>query len=447
MKNFYLLRLMPLCPIALAISACMLEKEPEIPAGASNITIPDFDAAAVVSGVDNTFQLQARWSTRGTLNIMHHGWVWDESPEPTIEDDSIDLGELKVNFFATEIADLELGNLYYLRPYVTNGDSTFYGDEFCSFLGVNLSIDAGTKIIKGLGVQFNNTPLGSCTYLWDFGDGDTSTLAVPPPHTYDTIGNLTLRLTAVNGCGIVTRTIDLEIIDPFEDYWVPIPGGTFTMGCTWDQEPECSNDDGDEEPPHPVTISPFLMGRTEITQGQWKAVMGGNPSQFDACGLDCPVENVSWNDVKDFLDKLNATLPAGEQPFRLPTEAEWEYAARGGADASGMTKYAGSDNPDMVAWYGEETTDTVAQLLPNQFGLYDMSGNVWELVEDDYHKTYTGAPTNGSAWINNPPGDTCANRGGSWQNTTQSSCRVANRGYSIKSVPQATRGFCLARSY
>jgi formylglycine-generating enzyme required for sulfatase activity len=187
---------------------------------------------------------------------------------------------------------------------------------------------------------------------------------------------------------------------------VILPAGSFTMG---------SSKGGDESPAHSVTLGqPFALGKTEITQGQWKAVMGNNPSSFENCGDTCPVEQVSWNDAKEFIGKLNAKT--GKQ-YRLPSEAEWEYACRAG----GQNKYCGSDNPDSVAWYGfyatpkgnsGKTTNPVATKQANAFGLYDMSGNVWEWVEDSYHANYNGAPTDGSAWQGD--GAKRVLRGGSW---------------------------------
>jgi len=159
--------------------------------------------------------------------------------------------------------------------------------------------------------------------------------------------------------------------------FVYCPPGTFTMGS-----PSSEPNRGSDETAHKVTLTKFFyMQTTEVTQGQWKAVMGSNPSHFKDCGDNCPVELVSWNDCQEFLRKLNSRDPG--KGYRLPTEAEWEYACRAG---SNTPYYWGSENGiDSYAWYygnSGNKTHPVARKTPNAWGLYDMSGNVWELCSD-----------------------------------------------------------------
>jgi formylglycine-generating enzyme required for sulfatase activity len=212
---------------------------------------------------------------------------------------------------------------------------------------------------------------------------------------------------------------------------VVIPAGSFDMGS--------NNGDPNEKPVHRVTIGKaFAMGKTEVTQGQWKAIMGNNPSHFDGCGDNCPVENVSRNDAQEFIQRLNSKT--GKQ-YRLPSEAEWEYACRAG----GRQEYCGSDNVDSVAWNDggifSGKTHTVATKQANAWGLYDMSGNVWEWVEDSWHDNYNGAPVDGSAWQGD--GAKRVLRGGSWFMEPQFE-RAANRFRNEPSNRDNNFGFRLA---
>ncbi len=168
---------------------------------------------------------------------------------------------------------------------------------------------------------------------------------------------------------------------------ITIDGGTFTMGEAPEQDEDAFFDN--EKPVHEVTLSTFSIGETEVTQELWQAVMGSNPSFFTG-NLQRPVEQVSWEDCQTFIAKLNQMTG---RTFRLPTEAEWEYAARGG-NKSGHYVYAGSNEVYNVAWYGEDETHAVATKLPNELGVYDMSGNVWEWCHDWYGDYSGDAQTN-----------------------------------------------------
>jgi hypothetical protein len=173
-----------------------------------------------------------------------------------------------------------------------------------------------------------------------------------------------------------------------------------------------------------ASLSNYYIGQTEVTQAQWRAVMGSNPSRFEDCD-DCPVEQVSWDDVQDFIAKLNRR--GGGARYRLPTEAEWEYAARGGSKSRGF-EFAGSSNIDEVAWHNGNSgskTRPVKGKKPNELGLYDMSGNVWEWCSDwygDYPNGKKSDPTGPSS------GSYRVIRGGSW-NSFPEYCRVARRNF------------------
>ena len=204
---------------------------------------------------------------------------------------------------------------------------------------------------------------------------------------------------------------------------VTVEGGTFTMGGTSEQGAVAS----DEKPTHSVTLSTYLIGKTEVTQELWQAVMGTNPSITK--GNSFPVVKVSWNDCQTFIKKLNVLTGKN---FRLPTEAEWEYAARGG-NKSKAYKYSGSSTINNVAWYKANAgiIKPVASLQPNELGIYDMSGNVWEFC-NDWYGNYSGeAQTNP---IGPASGDYRVQRGGSCA-TGADQCRISYRGAADPTAP------------
>ncbi|MGM9799212.1 MAG: formylglycine-generating enzyme family protein [Muribaculaceae bacterium] len=218
---------------------------------------------------------------------------------------------------------------------------------------------------------------------------------------------------------------------------VKVPGGTFTMGATAEQGDDAWDD---EKPTHSVTLSGYYIGKYEVTQAQWKAIMGNNPSYLK--GDNLPVEKVSWYDCQEFIKKLNQLTGKN---FSLPTEAQWEYAARGGK--SGGTKYSGSDNIGNVAWYldnADNKTHPVGEKSPNDLGIYDMSGNVWEWCQDWYDSNYyKNSPTT------NPTGYGSVSehvvRGGSW-NSSARYCRVSFRSNSTPDNEYYYLGFRLCLS-
>lgn len=212
---------------------------------------------------------------------------------------------------------------------------------------------------------------------------------------------------------------------------IGVAGGTYTMGATSEQGTVYVDD---EKPTHQVTLAAFSLAETEVTQELWTAVMGENPSTYYQYGNKLPVETVSYNECISFITKLNQLT---NHKFRLPTEAEWEYAARGGASATTQYMYSGSNTLTNVGWYYDNTFNSdyrphaVKMKTPNILGLYDMSGNVWEWCADFY-----GAYSSASA--SNPKGPTNGSwrvlRGGAWSHKADG-CRVSKRWYSFPYNP------------
>ena len=239
----------------------------------------------------------------------------------------------------------------------------------------------------------------------DTADADTAVV--------DTISDAELE-ELFNAAAVRTYTVNGVSFD-----MVSVAGGTFTMGATSEQGSDAY---GSEKPAHQVTLSDFMIGKTEVTQELWQAVIGSNPSYHS--GNNLPVEEVSYKDCQEFIKKLNSLTGLN---FRLPTEAEWEYAARGGNKSKGY-KYSGSNDIGSVAWYVLTTshrgTKPVATKAPNELGLYDMSGNVYEWCSDWYGDYSSGSQTN-------PKGPSSGSyrvyRGGCWYRYA-GDCRVSYRG-------------------
>jgi formylglycine-generating enzyme required for sulfatase activity len=223
--------------------------------------------------------------------------------------------------------------------------------------------------------------------------------------------------------------------------FIKVPGGCFQMGDAF------GTGDNNEKSAHEVCVSDFAIGKYEVTQGQWKMIMESNPSRFSNCGDDCPVEQVSWDDVQVFLKRLNSQTGA---KFRLPTEAEWEFAARSGGKNE---KYSTGNNVDAVAWYqrgagpwyevsGAKTLP-VGQKQPNDLGIYDMSGNVWEWTADWYDKEYYGKSPR-----NNPEGPSTGSyrifRGSGWGLVPRYQ-PSADRGWTVPDYRSFILGFRLVR--
>jgi formylglycine-generating enzyme required for sulfatase activity len=218
---------------------------------------------------------------------------------------------------------------------------------------------------------------------------------------------------------------------------VPIAGGMFRMG---------SNEDPSEQPVHSVTIQPFLIAKYPVTIRQWRACVTAKVCTYTPTGDDdAPISNVSWADAQQFIGWLSAST---QRSFRLPSESEWEYAARGGTESRywwgnamkpGLADCNGCDGP-----HGAVQPAKVGSLPANPFGLHDISGGIAEWVEDCWHKDYRGAPADGSAWLS-PNCQERVLRGGSWRNDS-SYVRSASRDFYDAVVRYPTHGFRLAQS-
>ena len=235
---------------------------------------------------------------------------------------------------------------------------------------------------------------------------------------------------------LTTHTITIPVKDGISIDMVRVEAGTFTMGAT----AEMKNTEDSEKPTHRVTLTnDYYIGKYEVTQALWQAVMGDDPSYFK--GDNLPVEAVTWDDCQEFIGKLNRITG---KTFRLPTEAEWEYAARGGNKSRGY-QYSGSNNPSNVAWYDDNSGDkthAVGTKQPNELGIYDMSGNVWEWCQD-WYETYSSSSQVNPTGANS--GSCRVVRGVSWYNNARN-CRLSLRGSNTPDFRSSNLGLRLVLS-
>lgn len=293
-----------------------------------------------------------------------------------------------------------------------------------SFTG-NVTLTVPTTLPAGLSATVTQQP----------GSGNSGSVRFSLASSYANFSNLPVIVRAT-GSGItsVDQTLVLNVaggglgVGFAADQFVEVVGGTFQMGST--------NGEANERPVRTVRISrAFRMLRTEVTQGQWRAVMGTNPSSNTTCGDLCPVERVSWHDVQTFLQRLNQQDPG--KNYRLPTEAEWEYAARAGSTGD----YAGTGVLNDMGWWNGNSAGRsrpVAQKSPNAFGLYDMHGNVWEWVSDwfgPYPSVSQDDPTGSTS------GSYRVLRGGTYQDLATSARSAYRNGVTVPSASTAATGF------
>ena len=297
------------------------------------------------------------------------------------------------------------------------------------------------KMVKGMnGVAKTTLPVGQHSYIvacdgYESEEGTVKLKASAPSNLQIT---LTKEATAIQQSTVLQPTvaqqpvvqapiansdhISIPVKDGISIDMVRVEAGTFTMGATREMKNLWAPFDN-EEPTHQVTLTnDYYIGKYEVTQALWKAVMGNNPSGFK--GDNLPVENVSWKDCLKFISKLNSITG---KTFRLPTEAEWEYAARGGNKSRGY-QYSGSNNLSDVAWYGDNSgnkTHDVGSKQANELGIYDMSGNVYEWCQDRYDNYSSSSQTNPTGATT---GSNRVERGGSWI-FTDWGCRSSYRSY------------------
>jgi formylglycine-generating enzyme required for sulfatase activity len=327
------------------------------------------------------------------------------------------------------------------------------GDDAPKVTGVTVTA-AAESVIKGGTLQFfasvtgENSPaqtvtwtiaasgIASGTSISDSGlltvaAGETSTTLTVKATSTEDASKFAAKIVTVTASSVSSGSIEM----------VSIPGGTFTMGSP-SSEPGRNSD----ETQHNVTVSSFYMSKYLITQAQYRTLIGTNPSYFPG-NDNRPVDRVTWYDAVEFANRLsraegltpaytisgtNVTWNRSANGYRLPTEAEWEYAARGGAGSPGNYLYAGSDTIEDSAWYGSNssyTTHPVGTKAPNGLGLYDMSGNLWEWCWDLYGDYPDTAQTNPAGAVS---GVDRVLRGGSWYHSA-SDARNANRNYAIPS--------------
>ena len=337
------------------------------------VTAPVLSAVTMGTVSNTSADVEATVTSLGNGTLVDAGFVYSLNPYPTLDDKLLSCG--KNTSLKSKIQGLQPETKYYIRAYATNEKGTAYGAEK-SF---------------------------------------TTTKTIVNPYT---------TITVETSYGSVQ--FDMAKVD----------GGTFTMGAqnTSASQPNYDSDaDSDEKPTHSVTISPYYIGKTEVTQQLWYVVMGSYPNISSTYGRgdDYPVYNITYSQCEQFIKKLN-TLTG--KTFRLPTEAEWEFAARGGKNTNGY-KYSGNSTVGTVAWYGSNSsnkTHPVAQKAANEINVFDMSGNVWEWCSD-WYGNYTMSSQTDPTGATSGPGHVI--RGGAY-NDAATECRV-----SVRSNASATSSF------
>ena len=334
---------------------------------------------------------------------------------------------LMVTFADYDIERLESNRTYVLTLLSNNLQQAQQSQTLTiKYMPTNATVLVDNKMVKGTnGVAQTTLPVGQHSYIvacdgYDSEEGTVKLKASTPSNLQITLSKeaVAIQQNIVSQPAVAQQpvvqapiansdNITIPVKDGISIDMVRVEAGTFTMGAT----PEIKNPDYYEKPTHRVTLTnDYYIGKYEVTQALWKAVMGKNPSNFK--GDNLPVEQVNWDDCHDFLSKLNRITG---KTFRLPTEAEWEYAACGGNKSRGY-QYSGSNNLSDVAWYSGNSrskTHAVGTKQANELGIYDMTGNVWEWCQDwngEYSSSSQVNPTGANS------GSYRVSRGGSWDN-------------------------------
>jgi formylglycine-generating enzyme required for sulfatase activity len=424
---------------------------------------PTVTTASITNITTSTATCGGNVTSDGGASVTARGVCWSTSANPTTSNSKTTNGS-GTGSFTSSITGLNSNTTYHVRAYAINSVGTSYGSDVSfktpayqptvttasitnittstATCGGNVTSDGGASVTaRGVCWSTSANPTTSNSKTTNgsgTGSFTSSITGLSPATTYH------VRAYATNSAGTgygadVPLRVDLGMT------FVLIPAGAFTMGSPSDE----LGRDSDEGPQHQVTLSKsFYMQTTEVTQAQWEAVMGINPSHFKDCPT-CPVDTVSWYDVQEFIVKMNQR---GQGTYSLPTEAQWEYAARAGSTTAfyngGITEAgAGYDpNLDKIGWYcynSSDKTHPVAQKTPNAWGLYDMSGNIYEWCQDWYSGSYYS-----SSPSTDPPGPSSGSRrvlrGGDWD-FFASYCRSADRNNGPPDARAYFTGFRLLR--
>ena len=348
---------------------------------------------------------------------------------------------LMVTFADYDIERLESNRTYVLTLLNNNLQQAQQSQTLTiKYMPTNATVLVDNKMVKGTnGVAQTTLPVGQHSYIvacdgYDSEEGTVKLKASTPSNLQITLSKeaVAIQQNIVSQPAVAQQpvvqtpiansdNISIPVKDGISIDMVRVEAGTFTMGAT----AEMKDRDDSEKPTHQVTLTnDYYIGKYEVTQALWQAVMGNNPSCYK--GDNLPVESVSWDDCQDFLSKLNRITG---KTFRLPTEAEWEYAARGGKKSRGY-QYSGSNNLSDVAWYFDNSgskTHAVGTKQPNELGIYDMSGNVWEWCQDrrgQYNSFSQVNPTGANSGSKRPF------RGGCWAYAA-SACRSSFRAFNV----------------